>query len=111
MLLQQAYNILIKELLDTNKDILLQITIKIINNTTSPNRLTPTLLIWGIYLKISQDSVLVLLVEKRNATYWYIKIKLERIKTKRQINNIFGIRNSPNKTKIKNLPIQSDILV
>jgi hypothetical protein len=69
MLLQQAYNILIKELLDTNKDILLQITIKIINNTTSPNRLTPTLLIWGIYLKISQDSVLVLLVEKRNATY------------------------------------------
>jgi hypothetical protein len=52
-----------------------------------------------------------LLIKKRNIIYQYIKIELKRIKTKRQINDTFGIRNSPNKAKIKDLPIQSDILV
>jgi hypothetical protein len=45
MLLQQAYDILIEELLDTNRDILFQIVIKIVNNTTGPNRLILTLLV------------------------------------------------------------------
>jgi hypothetical protein len=53
----------------------------------------------------------VLLVEKRNIIYQYTKIELERIKTKRQVNNTLGIRNGPNKIKIKDLSIQSDILV
>jgi hypothetical protein len=83
MLLQQAYDIFIEELLDMDRDILFQITIKTINNTASLNGLTLILLVWGVYLKINQDSALVLLVEKRNAIYRYIKTKLERIKTKR----------------------------
>jgi hypothetical protein len=69
MLLRQAYDILIKELLDINKNILLQITVKAINNTTSPNRLIPTLLVLDIYPKINRDSVLVLLVKKKNIIY------------------------------------------
>jgi hypothetical protein len=80
--LQRAYDILIEELLDINKDILLQITIKIINNTTSSNGLIPTLLVWGIYLKINRDLVLVLLVEKRNIIYRYTKVESEKIKAK-----------------------------
>jgi hypothetical protein len=69
MLLQQAYDIFIKELLDINKNILFQIIIKTINNIISPNRLIPTLLVWGVYLKINRDLVLVLLVEKKNIIY------------------------------------------
>jgi hypothetical protein len=110
-LLQQAYDILIKELLDTDRNILFQIIIKTVNNTAGPNGLTLTLLVWGIYLKISRDSVLVLLVEKKNIIYRYTKVELEKIRAKRQVNNILGIRNGPNRTKIKDLPIQSDILV
>jgi hypothetical protein len=53
----------------------------------------------------------VLLIEKRNIIYQYIKTKLEKIRTKRQINDTLGIRNGPNKAKIKDLPIQFDILV
>jgi hypothetical protein len=45
MLLQRAYDIFIKELLDINKDILFQIIIKIINDTTSLNGLILTLLV------------------------------------------------------------------
>jgi hypothetical protein len=83
VLLQRAYDILIKELPDTDKNILFQITIKKINNTTSPNGLTLTLLVWGVYPKINRDSVLALLVKKKNIIYRYTKIELEKIKTKR----------------------------
>jgi hypothetical protein len=69
MLLQQAYNILIKKLLDINRNILLQIIIKTINNTTSLNGLILILLVWGVYPKINRDSVLVLLIKKINITY------------------------------------------
>jgi hypothetical protein len=54
---------------------------------------------------MNRDSVLVLSIKKRNTIYRYIKIELERIRTKRQVNNILGIRNGPNKTEIKDLPI------
>jgi hypothetical protein len=47
----------------------------------------------------------VLLVKKRNIVYRYIKIKLERMRAKRQVNDTLGIRNGPNKTEIKDLPI------
>jgi hypothetical protein len=83
VLLRRAYDILIEELPDTNRDILLQIAVKVVNNTTSPNRLTPILLVWGVYLKINRDSALALLVKKRNIIYQYTKTKLEKIKTKR----------------------------
>jgi hypothetical protein len=45
MLLRRAYNILIEKLLDINRNILLQIVIKTINNITSLNGLIPTLLV------------------------------------------------------------------
>jgi hypothetical protein len=45
ILLRRAYNILIEELLDTNRNILLQIIIKAVNNTTSPNGFILTLLV------------------------------------------------------------------
>jgi hypothetical protein len=105
ILLWRAYDILIEELLDTDKDILLQMAVKVVNNTISLNGLTPILLVWGIYLKISRDSVLALLVEKRNITYRYTKTELEKIRTKHQVNNTLGIRNGPNRTKIKDLLI------
>jgi hypothetical protein len=47
----------------------------------------------------------VLLIEKRNIAYQYTKAELKRIKTKRQVNNTLGIRNGPNRTEIKDLPI------
>ncbi|KAK1992516.1 hypothetical protein LX36DRAFT_588257, partial [Colletotrichum falcatum] len=41
------------------------IAIKAINNTTSPNRLMPTLLVFGVYLRISDNSPLLLLITQQ----------------------------------------------
>ena len=53
-LLRRAYEIIIKKhlkLFDANQ---LQIAIKAINDTIESNRLIPTLLIFGAYLKITE---------------------------------------------------------
>jgi len=38
---------------DIQKKLALQIAVKAINNTAGPNRLVPTLLVYGAYLRIS----------------------------------------------------------
>jgi hypothetical protein len=45
VLLRRVYDILIEKLLDTDRDILLQITVKAVNDTTSLNGLIPILLV------------------------------------------------------------------
>jgi len=44
------------ELLDIGKDMALQITFKAINNSTGPNSLIPTLLVFRAYLYIVKSN-------------------------------------------------------
>lgn len=67
-ILQRAYNIVIKKLKDItgiNKSIKLQITVKAVNNTTGLNKLIPTLLVFGMYPKISKSSIPNLTLSRR----------------------------------------------
>ena len=46
------------------KELALQMAVKAINNTTSPNRLVPTLLVYRAYLRISNlDSPALSIIE------------------------------------------------
>jgi hypothetical protein len=54
--LRRIYHIIIAELLDINKDIVLQIAFKAINNSTGPNSLIPTLLVFRAYLRIVESN-------------------------------------------------------
>ena len=47
--LHHIYHIIIAELPDINKDIALQIAFKAINDSTGPNSLIPTLLVFRVY--------------------------------------------------------------
>ena len=49
MLLRRIYEIISLKLKGTSKELTLQIAIKAINNSTSPNRLIPMLLVFGAY--------------------------------------------------------------
>ena len=48
--LQHIYQIITAKILGINKDIALQIVFKALNNSTSPNGLIPTLLVFRAYL-------------------------------------------------------------
>ena len=61
-LLQYIYQIIAVKIPDINKDIALQMAFKAINNTTSPNRLVPTLLVFSVYPQIVKLDVLLLSV-------------------------------------------------
>jgi len=50
--LYHIYHIIIIELPNIGKDIALQMAFKVINNSTGPNSLIPTLLVFGAYLYI-----------------------------------------------------------
>ena len=49
MPLYHIYKIISLKLKGTNKELILQITIKAVNNSTSPNRLIPILLVFSAY--------------------------------------------------------------
>jgi hypothetical protein len=51
--LQRAYQIITNECKDIHKELALQMAIKAVNNTTGPNRLVPTLLVYRAYPRIS----------------------------------------------------------
>ena len=56
--LRRAYNIISKEIGDTlNREEILQIAQKAVNDTARPNRLIPTLLVFRAILRISKESL------------------------------------------------------
>ena len=57
-----------------NKEVILQIVVKVVNNTTSPNGLVPMLLVFRAYLRITKQDPLSLTITKRVEVV-YIVIK------------------------------------
>jgi hypothetical protein len=55
--LYYIYRIITTKLLDIGKDIALQMAFKIINNSTGPNGLIPTLLVFGAYPYIVKSDI------------------------------------------------------
>jgi hypothetical protein len=95
-LLRQTYKILSNKLLSANKELILQITVKAVNDSARPDGIVPILLIFKAYSRITRDSSLLPFITKQaKAIYKAIK-KVRRFYTKQQVNNALAIRNRPN---------------
>jgi len=66
--------------------------IKAINNTTSPNRLVPTLLVYRAYLRISNLGPPILSITERAATIRKVIAKIAKLRAKQTINNALYYR-------------------
>jgi hypothetical protein len=110
-LIRRAYSIITIKILDISNDIALQMAFKAINNTTRPNRLVLTLLIYNTYLQITKHNPPSLLVAQRALAIKKAIIKVQKLQAKRQVNNALNMRNGPNTTKIHDLALNSDVLV
>jgi hypothetical protein len=62
--LRRSYEILRDKLKEENlnKELILQMAVKAINNTARPNGLVPTLLVFSTYLRLSSFNTLTLLI-------------------------------------------------
>jgi hypothetical protein len=102
-LLRQAYKILSSELLLANKEAILQMTVKAVNNSAGPDGIVLTLLVFKAYPRITRDSLLSpFIIEQAEAIYKAIK-EVRRLYAKQQVNNALAIRNRPNTKPILTL--------
>ena len=85
--------------------------IKAINNTASPNRLVPTLLVYGAYLRISNLDPPAPSITDRAAIIRKVIAKIVKLRAKQTINNALYHRNGPNTTLVYNLPLNSKVLI
>ncbi len=93
------------ELLVTNKEILLQIVVKAINDFAGLDRIVPILLVFSAYPRLTKDSPLSpSITERTKAIYKAIK-EVRRIHAKQYIRDTLAIRNGLNTYRIHELSL------
>ena len=85
--------------------------VKAINDTTSPNGLVPTLLVYGAYLRISNLGPPALSITERAAIIRKAIAEIAKLRAKQTINNALYYRNRPNITPVHSLPLNSKVLI
>ena len=85
--------------------------IKAINNTTSPNGLVPTLLVYRAYLRIGKLDPPTPSIMEWAAIIQKAIAEIVKLRAKQTINNALHHRNRPNTTLVYNLPLNSKVLI
>jgi hypothetical protein len=78
-LIRQAYFIIIAKIIDISKDIASQIAFKAINDIVKLNRLVLTLLVYSIYLQITEYDLLLLLVAQQALAIKKAIVKVQKL--------------------------------
>jgi hypothetical protein len=105
--LRQAYKIICDKLRDieTSTEVSLQMVVKTINDSAGPDGIIPILLVFGAYPRITNNSVLSPITTKRTRAIRKASNEIRQYYTKRHMEDVLRIRNSPNITVIFKLPI------
>jgi hypothetical protein len=111
--LRRVYKILKAKLKNKhiNKKIILQIAVKAVNDSTKPDRIVLTLLVFGLYLRITKIDLPSPTITKRAEAIRAATKEVRRLHTKRQVSDALAIRNSLNTMATIDLLLQSDVCV
>jgi hypothetical protein len=112
-LLRRVYKILKEELKNKhiNKEMILQMAVKAVNDSAGPDRIVLTLLVFGLYLRITEINALLFTIIKRAKAIRAATKEVRRLYAKQQVNNALAICNRLNTIAIVNLLLQSDVRV
>jgi hypothetical protein len=104
-LLRRAYKILKEKLKDEhiNKEMILQMAVKTVNDLARPDRIVSTLLVFGSYLRITEIDLLSPIIAKRAKAICAVTKEVCRLYVKQQVNNVLATRNSLNTIATINL--------
>jgi hypothetical protein len=109
--LRRAYKILSSELLSANKEAILQMAVKAVNDSAGPDGIVPTLLVFGAYPCITRDSPPSPSITERAEAIHKAMKKVRRLYAEQQVNNALAMRNGPNTEPVLILPLQSNVRV
>jgi hypothetical protein len=85
--------------------------VKAINDSARPNRIIPIFLIFGVYPRMIENSVPLLIITKRTKTIRKTTKEIRCFYTGRQVIDALIIRNNPNIITTLELLIQLDVRV
>jgi len=85
--------------------------VKAINNTTGPDGLVPTLLVYRAYLRISKLDPPTPSIMEQAAAIRKAIAEIVKLRAKQTVNNALYYRNGPNITLIHDLPLNSKVLI
>ena len=109
--LQQVYQIIVVELPRIDRDAALQMAFKALNDTVGPNRLVPTLLVFGVYLQMTElDAPSPTITQCANVVKKAI-VEICKLCVEQQVVDALNICNRPKTDAVYNLPPNSPILV
>jgi hypothetical protein len=112
-LLRRVYEILKAKLKDKhiNKEMILQIAVKAVNDSAGPDKIVLILLVFDSYLRITEIDALSLTIVKRAEAIRAATKEVRWLHAKQQVNNALAMRNSLNTIATVDLPLQSDVCV
>ena len=85
--------------------------VKAVNNTAGLNRLVPTLLVYGAYLRMSNLDPPALSIMERAAAIRKAMAKIVKLQAKQAVNSALYYYNGPNTTPVHDLPFNSEVLI
>lgn len=109
--LRRAYEIIQDETPDLSKDAKLQMAVKAVNDTAGPDRLVPTLLVFGAYPRMVDYDPPAPSVAARAAALKKATVEVRKLHAQRQVQDALNTRNGPSTTLLHRLPLNSNVLV
>jgi hypothetical protein len=109
--LRRAYKIICNELRDTSAEASLQMAVKAVNDSAGPDGIIPTLLVFGAYPRITENSAPSPTITKRAEAICKATKEVRCFYAERQVTDALAMRNGPNTATTLELPIQSDVRV
>ena len=85
--------------------------VKAVNNTAGLDRLVPTLLVYGAYLRISSLDPPAPSIIERAAIIRKAMAKIVKLQAKQTVNNALHYCNRPNTTLVYSLLLNSKVLI
>jgi hypothetical protein len=84
-LVRRAYSIITAEIHNIDKDIILQIAFKTINDSVGPNGIIPTFLVYGIYPRITKYNALLLIIAQQAIAIKKAIADIQKFRAKHQV--------------------------
>jgi hypothetical protein len=111
--LRRAYEIIQDELKNEqiDKEIMLQMAIKAINDSAGPDGIVPTLLVFGTYPRLTEIDPPSPSVTKRAEAIYAATKEVRRLYAERQVKDALAMRNGPDTKNTLDLSLQSDVRV
>jgi hypothetical protein len=109
--LRRAYQVIRDELDSLLKELCLQMAVKAVNDSVSPDGLVPTLLVFGAFPRMTDLDDPAPTISQRATAIRKAMEEITKIRAKLQVNTTLNTRNGPITEHIHDLPINSDVLV